>query len=50
MFTFRVPIKGDVKFEAVSGEYRDEINIKKVSIANPAYKLAKKIANGGNWT
>ena len=50
VFTFRVPIKGNVKLEAVSGDYRDEINIRKVSIANPAYKLAKKIAGGGNWT
>ena len=50
VFTFRVPIKGNVKLEAVSGDHRDEINIKKVSIANPAYKLAKKIAGGGNWT
>ena len=50
VFTFRVPIKGTVKLEAVSGDYRDEINIRKVSIANPAYKLAKKIAGGGNWT
>ena len=50
VFTFRVPLKGEVKLEAVCGNYRDEINIKKVSIANPAYKLAKKIAGGGNWT
>ncbi len=50
VFTFRVPIKGNVKLEAVSGDHRDEINIRKVSIANPAYKLAKKIAGGGNWT
>ena len=50
VFTFRVPIKGTVKLEAISGDYRNEINIRKVSIANPAYKLAKKIAGGGNWT
>jgi beta-galactosidase len=50
VFTFRVPIKGKVKIEAVASNHRDEINIKKVSIANPAYKLAKKIAGGGNWT
>ena len=50
VFTFRVPITGEVKLEAVCDNYRDEINIKKVSIANPAYKLAKKIAGGGNWT
>ena len=50
VFTFRVPIKGDVKIEAVAGDHRDEINIKKVSIANAAYKLSKKIAGGGNWT
>jgi beta-galactosidase len=50
VFTFRVPIKGKVKIEAVAGDQRDRINIKKVSIANSAYKLAKDIAGGGNWT
>ena len=50
IFTFRVPIKGKVKIEAVAGNYHDTITINKVSMANPAYKLAKKIAGGGNWT
>ena len=50
VFTFRVPIKGKVKIEAIAGDQRDRINIKKVSIANSAYKLAKDIAGGGNWT
>ena len=51
VFTFRVPIHGDVKLEAVAGDQRDEINIKKVSVANAAYKLSKKVMKGGgNWT
>ena len=50
VFNFRVPLKGEMKIEAVSGNCRDEINIKRVKKANPKYKLSKKIAGGGNWT
>ena len=50
VFTFRIPLTGEVKLEAVSGDCRDEIAIRHVDKANPAYKLGKDGGNGGNWT
>ena len=50
VFTFRLPLEGEVKLEAVAGECRDEAVIRYVSQPNPAYKLGKDGGNGGNWT
>ena len=50
VFTFRVPLEGEVKLEAVSGELRDSATIRRVAKPNPAYKLGKDGGNGGNWT
>ena len=50
IFTFRLPLTGKVKLEAVAGTCRDEISIRYVSEPNPAYKLGKNGGNGGNWT
>jgi beta-galactosidase len=50
IFTFRLPLTGKVKLEAVAGTCRDEISIRYVSEPNPAYKLGKNSGNGGNWT
>ncbi len=50
VFTFRVPLFGKVKLEAVSGALRDEAEICYVNKPDPAYKLSKKTAGGGNWT
>ena len=50
VFTFKVPLNGEVKLEAVSGDCRDEATIRYVSQPNPAYKLGKDGGNGGNWT
>ena len=50
VFTFKVPLNGEVKLEAVAGECRDEAAIRYVSTPNPAYKLKKGDGNGGNWT
>ena len=50
VFTFKVPLSGEVKLEAVSGDCRDEAAIRYVSKPNPAYKLGKDGGNGGNWT
>ena len=50
VFNFRVSISGEHKIEAVAGECRDEITIRRTKRKNPAYKLGKKIAGGGNWT
>ena len=50
VFNFRIPLKGEVKIKAVAGECCDEIAICHAKLPNPAYKLGKKIAGGGNWT
>ena len=50
VFSFRIPLKGEVKIKAVAGECCDEIAICHAKLPNPAYKLGKKIAGGGNWT
>ena len=50
VFTFRVPLEGEVKLEAVSGELRDSATIRYVEKPNPAYTLGKDGGNGGNWT
>ena len=50
VFTFRVPLSGEVKLEAVSGDCRDEATIRYADKPNPAYKLGKDGGNGGNWT
>ena len=50
VFTFKVPLNGEVKLEAVAGDCRDEAAIRYVSKPNPSYKLKKGDGNGGNWT
>ena len=50
VFTFRIPLNGEVKLEAVAGQCRDEAAIRYVSAPNPSYKLRKGDGNGGNWT
>ncbi|MBQ4600820.1 MAG: glycoside hydrolase family 2 protein [Oscillospiraceae bacterium] len=50
VFTFRLPLNGEVKLEAVAGEQRDEARIRYVSKPDPSYKLGKDGGNGGNWT
>ena len=50
VFTFKLPLNGEVKLEAVSGDCRDEATIRYVDQPNPAYKLGKDGGNGGNWT
>ena len=50
VFTFNVPLNGEVKLLAISGAQRDEIVIRRSKHKNPAYKLNKHTAGGGNWT
>ena len=50
IFTFQIPLNGEVKLEAVAGECRDEAAIRYVDKPNPAYKLGKDAGDGGNWT
>ncbi len=50
VFTFRVPLEGDITLKAVAGACKDEAKIRKVSKPNPAYKLRKNDGKGENWT
>ena len=50
VFTFRVPLNGDVELKAVAGECTDTAHIRRVAHPNPAYRLRKGEGNGGNWT
>jgi len=50
VFAFRVPMAETVVLEAVSGELRDTAKLHYVNKPDPAYKLSKKVAGGGNWT
>ena len=50
VFTFRIPLEGEVKLEAVAGTVRDEATIRFVSKPNPNYSIRPGKAGGGNWT
>ena len=50
VFTFTLPLNGEVKLEAVAGDCRDEAVLRYADAPNPAYKLKKGDGNGGNWT
>ena len=50
VFTFTVPLDGDLDVEAFSGLKKDTAHFHKVDKPNPAYKLAKnKNAQKSNW-
>ncbi len=49
VFTFQVPLEGDVELKAVSGEFTDLCAIRRVDTPNPAYKLQGKSSNSANW-
>ena len=49
VFTFDVPLQGEVHLEAVAGDCTDTAMIRRVDKPNPAYKLRKGDGNGGNW-
>ena len=49
VFTFRVPLEGQVELKAVSGECEDSCVIRHVDTPNPAYKLQGKSSNSANW-
>ncbi len=48
VFSFKVPLEGELKLEAVIGNCKDTSLIRKVKKPNPAYKLHTS-GNGGNW-
>ena len=50
VFTFRVPLEGTVKVEAVAGKCRDKAAFTHVDTPNPDYKLKKsKNQQASNW-
>lgn len=50
VFTFRVPLEGEVKVEAVAGKCRDKAVFTHVDAPNPDYKLKKsKNQQASNW-
>ena len=50
VLTFKVKLDGDVQLKAVAGELVDEAVISYTAKPDPAYKLSRKKAGGGNWT
>ena len=49
VFTFRVPLKGETKVRAVSGECEDSAVFNRVDAPNPDYVLKGKSSNSANW-
>ena len=49
VFTFRVPLEGQVELEAVSGEHTDICTIRRTDRPNPDYRLRGKRSNSANW-
>ena len=49
VFTFQVPLEGDVELKAVSGQLTDQCAIRHADAPNPAYKLQGKSSNSANW-
>jgi len=49
VFTFRVPLSGEVKLEARAGEERDGAVLRRVDKPNPAYQLQKSKSKSANW-
>ncbi len=49
VFTFKVPLNGQVKLEVKAGECHDAMTLRHVEKPNPAYKLKKKNSSSANW-
>ena len=49
VFSFRLPISGEHRLEAVAGECRDTSAVCRVETPNPSYRLAKKKGKSANW-
>ena len=50
MFTFKVKLSDSTQIKAVAENCADETVLRYVNKPDPAYKLNKKTAGGGNWT
>ncbi len=49
VFTFRLPLQGEVQVKAVAGDKIDEAAFRHVDTPNPAYKLNKTKSKSANW-
>ena len=49
IFTFQIPLEGEVKLDAVAGDCRDSCSIRRVAAPNPAYQLRKGMNKSQNW-
>ena len=49
VFTFKVPLNGELHIQAVAGDRTDESVIRHVDIPNPEYKLHKTKSKSANW-
>ena len=49
IFNFQIPLSGEVKLEAVSGELKDQSVVRYVDTPNPDYILKKGEGKGKNW-
>ena len=49
VFTFKVPLNGELHIQAVAGDRTDESVIRHVDTPNPEYKLHKTNSKSANW-
>ena len=49
VFTFKVPLNGELHIQAVAGDRTDESVIRHVDTPNPEYKLHKTKSKNANW-
>ena len=49
VFTFKVPLNGELHIQAVAGDRTDESVIRHVGTPNPEYKLHKTKSKSANW-
>ncbi len=49
VFTFQIPLNGEVQLEARAGKLRDKADIRHVNRPNPAYRLKKTKSKSANW-
>lgn len=49
VFTFKVPLNGELHIQAVAGDRTDESVIRHVDTPNPEYKLHKAKSKSANW-
>ena len=49
VFTFKIPLNGELHIQAVAGDHTDESVIRHVDTPNPEYKLHKTKSKSANW-